>query len=639
MCGIAGAIGLCDTEVESAVARMSEALVHRGPDDTGFYKSNLNAQNRGVILAHRRLSILDLSRSAAQPMCDRQTGDVLVYNGEVYNFAQLRDTVESDNFSWQSSGDTEVVLRAMQQWGHTAPLHFNGMFAFAFYDQKKSSVYLVRDRLGIKPLYYTHVNAGKTLLFASEVRALLASEMVARTLDPVALSTYLWNGFVVGPNTIVKDIKILSAGSIASVDIEDPKIVADSYWELPDQGARTLTPDDAEQAIRSAVCKRLVSDVPLGVFLSGGIDSSAVTAMAVAGSDVPVKTFNIAFEEAEYDESHYAEEVAKALGTEHQRICLTESIFANQLESALSCLDQPTFDGINTYFISRAVHETGMTVALAGTGGDELLGGYTSFSEVPRVAATARRLRWLPNAVRRSLAHQITRIKTGKQGLVPPQTRWGKLGDVLEANGDLVATFQISYALYTTQFIHQLSDQQQMMPYGLTDIEQWRDKTAQSSSLFAISTLELAQFIGQRLLRDTDAASMAVSLEVRVPLLDHEVVQALAGLDDKTRFDPLGRKQLLRQLALDRLPAEIFDRPKSGFVLPIDKWCHRSLGSVMTEVFEDTELCRSVGLEPTVVNSLWKAFCDGSPGIYWSRVWALFVLLWWCKTYDIRLED
>ena len=235
----------------------------------------------------------------------------------------------------------------------------------------------------IKPLYYAHVDDGKTLLFASEVRALLASNLIARTLDPVSLSTYLWNGFVVGPNTIVKDIKLLPAGSLATVQIDDPKIVPTSYWELPDQGDRTSKPSDVQDALNESVEKRMCSDVPLGVFLSGGVDSSAVTAMAVKASEAPVSTFNIAFEESNCDESAYAEAVAKALGTDHSRIVLTETVFAQQLESAMASLDQPTFDGINTYFVSRAVREAGITVALAGTGGDELFGGYTSFAEVP----------------------------------------------------------------------------------------------------------------------------------------------------------------------------------------------------------------------------------------------------------------
>ena len=639
MCGIAGAIGLCGHEIESAVKRMKEALVHRGPDDQGLFKSEINAEGQGVLLAHQRLSILDVSSAAAQPMHDLHTGDVLTYNGEVYNFAQLRESLGREPSQWQSTGDTEVVFKAMHQWKASAPTHFNGMFAFAYYESSKQRVYLVRDRLGIKPLYYAHVNDGKTLLFASEVRALLASNLIARTLDPVSLSTYLWNGFVVGPNTIVKDIKLLPAGSLATVQIDDPKIVPTSYWELPDQGDRTSNPSDVQDALNESVEKRMCSDVPLGVFLSGGVDSSAVTAMAVKASESPVSTFNIAFEESNCDESAYAEAVAKSLGTDHSRIVLTETVFAQQLESAMASLDQPTFDGINTYFVSRAVREAGLTVALAGTGGDELFGGYTSFAEVPRAAAVSKRLGVLPGSLSKTLARSLMRIKSGRPGVVPPQTRWGKLSDVFEGRGDLVATFQISYALYTTDFIAQLSHRQTVVEYGLNDLDQWREKTRNSSNLFSVSTLELAQFIGQRLLRDTDSTSMAVSLEVRLPLLDHNVVEMVAGLDDQTRFSPLGRKQMLRDLALSDLDPSIFERPKSGFVMPIDQWCRRSLSNMMTEVFEDEDLCRSVGLEPRAVRAIWRAFCEGSPGIYWSRVWAIFSLMWWCRLHRVELAS
>lgn len=644
MCGIAGAVGFVDDRVQAAVRAMSTAQVHRGPDGDGYWSSvELGAADEhGVALAHRRLAILDLTDAGAQPMRDPATGKVIVYNGEVYNYRDLRDQLSQAGEVFHSDCDTEVILRLLSTRGAESVNDFNGMFAFACWDPSTRMLRLGRDRLGIKPLYLATVEHGgdrRTVLFASELRAILASGLVAAHIDPEGLNSYLWNGFVIGPHTFVKGVSLLESGTTLSVQAGDLPGEPQQYWTMPGSDGPVATFEETQDALDQAVRRRLIADVPLGVFLSGGIDSSAVAAVASRVAPGAVHTFNIGFPEAEYDESPYAAQVAEQLGTEHRCIELTESHFTSHLNEALRSIDQPTFDAINTYFVSRAVREAGVTVALAGTGGDELFGGYTSYQDLPAARRWSRRVRAVPEALVRGGAGVMSRLKTGRAGAVPPQTRWGKLGDVLATRGDLVNLYQVSYALYTERFLDELSVQPAAGRYGLPGGAHaaLHGMINGDPALHAVSKLELSCFIGQRLLRDTDAASMAVSLEARVPLLDHTLVETVARLDPVERFEPLGKKMMLRRLALDGLDPTTFDRPKSGFVLPIDTWVRRGLKDQVREALHDADLCRQVGLEPEAAARLFRAFQDGAPGLYWSRLWAVFVVLWWSREHRVSL--
>lgn len=649
MCGLAGAIGVINPTIVSAVHRMNAAMVHRGPDDEGCWSSPSSRRDQedeiGAVLAHRRLSIIDLSEAGHQPMVDPATGNAIVYNGEVYNFREIRRELESRGVSFQSHCDTEVVLHAYAAWGANCVERFRGMFAIAIWDHTRRSLFVARDRLGIKPLYLARVRpAGgrTTLLFASELRAILESDLVDRVVDPAGLATYLWNGFVIGPRTLVDGVELLPAGTTMTIgaDAIESTMQPQPFWRIPDAAPGVATVSDLKHELAEAVRLRLISDVPLGVFLSGGIDSSAVAALAVQASDAPVRTFNISFDESAYDESPYAAAVAKSLGTDHTDVRLTESMFRAHLHDALEALDQPTFDGINTFFVSRAVREAGMTVALAGVGGDELFGGYRSFDDVPRAARWSRRFAPVPGGLMRMAATAIGRMKTRSFSDMPPQTRWGKLADVFAARGDLLATYQISYGLFTRDFLTMLSPvaawietRHGLPPDRAAALSQW---IAGNPDCHAVSMLELTCYTGERLLRDIDATSMASSLEVRVPLLDHEVVQTAAGLDLDTRFKPLGRKQALRDAALGSLDPAIFERPKSGFVLPIDTWSRAAIGEEIDAAFHDASLIGSLGLDQEAIQKLWRAFQDGVPGIYWTRIWSLFILLWWCRRYGLR---
>lgn len=637
MCGIAGIAGQPPQTSIPQVEAMLASMVHRGPDQHGV---SIQSQSPGVVIGHRRLSIIDLSEAGKQPMVHEPTKVVITYNGECYNYRAIRQELASIGHRFQSSSDTEVVLAAYAEWGVNSLKKLRGMFAFAIWDPRDGSLLLVRDRLGIKPLYY--LKEDECFVFSSEVRAMLESGHVDRRLNPKALEAYLWNGFVPGPETIVRKVRLLEPGHYLRVDGYGMILEEGEYWGLSDRYLDRKPPSlqEISATLEEAVSMRLVSDVPLGVFLSGGIDSSVVAAVAQRNSNTPVSTFNIRFEEATYDESPYARRVASALGTEHSEVTLSERIFADNLEPALNSIDQPTFDAINSYFVSRAVREQGITVALAGTGGDELFGGYPSFSQIPRMRRAASVLGRMPQRLRRGLSFGATRLLMGRGAEVPPQTRWGKLDDLLATRGDLVALYQVSYGLFSRDMLRELSlSDSAGLEWGLSAqrLKELKTLIRGDGALTAISKLELKSFVGERLLRDTDAASMAVSLEVRLPLLDHRLVESLFGLSENVRFHPLGRKVALKRFVANQLPSEMFERPKAGFELPLAIWCRSLLSARLDDTFTDINLIHAVGLNAETVGRLWRSFKGGGTGLYWSRVWSLFILLNWCRRHGVYL--
>ena len=659
MCGIAGAVGSLSPPISdvsptrsaltACVERISLAQRHRGPDGDGLWA----APSGDVVFGHRRLAIIDLSEAGAQPMIDAASGCAITFNGEIYNFKDLRRELEALGEQFHSTSDTEVVLKAYKRWGLTVIPRLRGIFAMGIWDPRSRCVHLVRDHMGIKPLYWTRTRnspLGKeTFLFASEVRALLASGIVERRLDPAGVASYLSQGFVIGPNSIAAGVELLPAASILSIgpgkSAQDPNTsTLQRYWRAPSSGARRTTEDELREELANTVRMQLVSDAPLGIFLSGGIDSSAVAVLASQAQPGAVHTFTIGFDEARLDESQYAARVAAAIGSRHTNVLLREEDFLQQLPDALSSIDQPTFDALNTYFVSRAARQAGMTVALAGTGGDELFGGYPSFTELPKMRRAGA---WVPplldGAVRGSYG-LLAALSWNLLRQAPPQVRWGKIADLVSGAHDLLDLYQTSYALFTREAQARLASAevraaQRSMDFGLPAevARAWRAQTEGSELLHAISLLELSSFIGERLLRDTDAASMAVSLEVRVPLLDYALCETVAGIDPVRRFAPPGKKRLLRDLSLARLDPALFDRPKSGFVLPIGEWAKRRLQPEMERVLSDASLVSRAGLRPESVRTLWRSYVAGKPGLYWSRVWSLYALLSWCQSHDMAL--
>ncbi|MBX3469758.1 MAG: asparagine synthase (glutamine-hydrolyzing) [Planctomycetes bacterium] len=655
MCGIAGILGRIDARNRAALARMSSAMLHRGPDGGGTWVGRPDAAGEGCLLAHRRLSIIDLSAAGDQPMVDPVGGQVIVFNGEVYNYRALRDELVAagEGERLASSGDTAVLLRLLAARGPGACPRLRGMFAFGLWDDARRRLVLARDPLGIKPLYVARnpdPRGGWRLAFASEVRALLASGLLgAPRLAPAALASIVWNGFVGGPSTIVAGIEQVWPGEALTVTQEEPgappRVEARAFWSPTRHDGCWVeaTPGELGAALRGSVREHLESDVPVGVFLSSGIDSSAVANLARQVSDAPVHTFTLAFEEAALSEAAPARRIAAAIGAEHREVVLTERRFVEALEPALDALDQPTFDGLNSFFISQAVREAGLKVALVGTGGDELFGGYASFRQLPRLCALARSTRWLPRGSTVAAARLVSAALAGRRrAQVGPQTRWAKLPDMVRAGEDLLELYQLAYALFLPGTQRELlapDVQADGVRLGLPAPLRARleAELRGRSLLSAVSVLELRCFLGERLLRDSDAASMAVSLELRLPLVDHRVFEVADRLPDAARYAPLGRKAALRQAGLAGLDPSLFERPKRGFVLPFEAWLRRRLGRALDDTLRDEAAARAVGLDGAAVARLWTAYREGAPGMYWSRVWALYVLLRWCQRHGVAL--
>jgi asparagine synthase (glutamine-hydrolysing) len=644
MCGIAGIVGRINDTNRAALGRMSAAMVHRGPDGQGTWESQPDERGEGVLLAHRRLAILDLSPAGAQPMIDPVSGHALVFNGEIYNFQDLRARLLTAGHRFESTGDTAVMLRALGTEGPDSIASLRGMFAFACWDPSRRRLLLARDPLGIKPLYLARRDHGPgewSLAFASEVRALLASGLLGPPrLDPVAAASVVWNGFVAGPRTAIQGIESLWPGQLRIFDARGAEQEARRFWNVPAPGAGgEMDEERLGSALEECVRLHLVSDVPLGVFLSGGIDSSVVANLAQKANRGPVHTFTLAFEEGEFNEGPIARRIAGAIGTEHREVVLKEQEFVGELGKALDSLDQPTFDGLNSFYMSHAVRKAGFTVALVGTGGDELFGGYTSFRDLPPLLRWSRRLGWMPRGPLLAGA-RFAAARLQRSGAVPAQIRWAKLPEMVRRGDDLLSLYQLAYALFLPDFQSALMGGQETagtadgLPVELR--AQLEEEIRSRTPLAAISVLEQRVFLGERLLRDNDAASMAASIEQRLPLVDQVLFESVSRLPDEARYSPVRKKAALRRIGLRGLDPALFQRPKSGFVLPFARWIRQGLSGPIDRTLRDASAVSAAGLDPATVARLWKAYLDGAPGLYWSRIWALYVLVRWCLRHGVR---
>jgi asparagine synthase (glutamine-hydrolysing) len=633
MCGIAAVIG--GGQAGAGVASMVEALRHRGPDDSG----SRQPPGTEVVLGCARLAIIDLSPAGHMPMEDPATGNVIAYNGEVYNFLELRRDFERDGEAFLSGTDTEVLLRAYAKWGPDFVVRLRGMFAFALWDAGRREILLARDRLGEKPLYY---RPGPPFVAASEIRALLASGLVERRLDPVALDSYLVNGFVVSPHTILKGVRSLLPGHLLTVGEHGRVLGERRYWQLPVPASGDSRPDVA--ALRSelarSVGERLISDVPLGAFLSGGLDSTTVVGlMAAAGGEV--RTFSITFDDPVYDESEHSRRAAARFGTRHTEVRLTRPQFEANVDEGVAALDQPSFDGLNTYFVSRAARESGLTVALSGTGADELFGGYPFFSQVKHLAA-ARRLATGASNLTGSAAAWLARRVRRVSGA-------GKLLDLFDApvpsGMETVAAYQVSQTLFPRWSRDRLVTDE----VGAAAATNWRglpepflaalqQEVAGCGSVDATSRVALRLFLGERCLRDADATSMAVSLEVRAPFVDHAFVEAALAVPAPDRCAGVPDKPFEWDLAAPILGKGHTRRRKQGFIFPFERWLRdEGRARALSAVLVSPDRVEAAGLRPDGVRDVLAPFFAGSTSVPWSRPWSLFVLLQWCERHRVHL--
>ncbi len=627
MCGIVGFVARKGQVSPAVLEQATRSLAHRGPDDSGTLLLEETQSGTEIGLGHRRLAILDLSPLGHQPMQDSVTGNWIVYNGEIYNFQELRNELEGGGAKFKSHSDTEVILAAYRAWGEACLTRLGGMFAFALWDASRKRLLVARDPMGIKPLYY--YQSEQTFIFASEVRTLLGTGLVPRKTDPTGVLSYLAFGSVYEPWTIVKGVKSVPPAHVLTV--ENGSVSIREYWNVlqspaPIESGPTARKGDEDQLpaiLRDAVFSHLVSDVPVGVFLSGGIDSSALVAI-LSHDGVRANTFSLVFREEEFDEGQYSREVARRFGTEHHEIQVSPQDALASLPEALCAMDQPTIDGINTYLVSAKTREAGVKVALTGLGADEMFAGYSNFRRVPKMEAFSKRFGRLPRLAQRSFAAPMA-LFAGKSD------RGRKLAEL--ATGDDCNLHP--YFLVRTLF--GVAEREGLI--STPDYKTWQrslDRVLQESITASdsldpvnrVSYLESRWYMRNTLLRDSDFMSMAHGLELRVPFLDRALVEACFRIPGNTKLQGDSPKSLLLANLGVELPREIVNRPKRGFTLPFERWLRGEMKPVVEDALIKSKWDQT-SISARAVREVWMRFLAGETS--WSRPWSLFVLQRWCE--------
>ena len=661
MCGICGVIDWSETPDASAlVRRMTPTMQHRGPDDEGYLDGGTPAH---LALGMRRLSIIDVE-GGHQPVFNEDGRVAVVLNGEIYNFQEARAELEGLGHSFKTRSDSEVIAHAYEQWGAECVERLQGMFAFAVHDtrstgqeQSAGTLFLARDRIGIKPLYYAVISSqqsagSNSLVFASEVRTLLASGLVPRRLSAEALQSYLLFGSVSEPMTLIEGVLSLPPGHTITVDLADngSAIQPRPYWSLAKrisarrhanenfqpltagnghaQTSHSTTLARVRTLLEESVRGHLIADVPVGVFLSGGIDSTSLAALAsreVSG----IHTFTVSFAEKEFNEAAIARRTAAQFGTTHEEVLLSSDEMLSRLDEAVASLDQPSIDGINTYFVSWSARQAGLKVTLSGLGGDEVFGGYSTFRRTPqfqRLAAAGARV---PGSVRSAMNSTISGV--GGRLVSGDATR--KISALWSSPESLPDPYYFGRALFTpAQVVDLMTNVTSSEP---TLWWKWLSQSAEQARRLdpfaAVSCMEIQSYLVNTLLRDTDSMSMAHSLEVRVPFLDHRLVEFVTALPQELKLRKGVAKALLVASLRDLLPDEVVNQTKRGFTFPWAHWLRGPLRERVESGLGQLSPALEESLDPANARGVWQSYLDGKTS--WSRPWSLYVLNEWVKRH------
>ncbi|MBI5844138.1 MAG: asparagine synthase (glutamine-hydrolyzing) [Deltaproteobacteria bacterium] len=634
MCGIAGFFARKNFDrFRDCLPRAVESLAHRGPDDSGLFFD----EAAGVGLGQRRLAVIDLSPAGHQPMLTEDGRFAIVYNGETYNFREVRAGLEKRGESFFSGSDTEVILKAFRFWGPECLSRFSGMFALAIWDAENRRLFLARDRMGKKPLYYAFSENG--LVFGSELKALMAFPGVCDGIDSDALGLYLHYQYVPGPLSIFSGVKKLLPGHFAVYDGETLEV--EQWYRLPTPAPdASLSASDAEDELdrlaTAAVSDRLVSDVPVGALLSGGIDSSLVTALMAKAAGGRVKTFSIGFSEKGFDEAPYARAVADHLGTDHTCLYVSPEDALSVVPRLPEIYDEPFADssGIPTFLVSHLA-KSSVTVALSGDGGDEQFGGYVRYATV---ADLARVLARVPAPVRLSAAFAMRHFPASwaKAAYLPwrpylPQRfkvenfpdKWDKLVKVIGQKG-LSELYRMTVAVFTPPEVAALTGK----PPIAGVYEEAFSETTSWPALLRLLHADRRTYLPDAMLTKVDRASMAVALEVRVPLLDHRIFGFTAKLPEKFLMNNGVGKILARRVLARYVPQELFERPKMGFGVPVGAWLKNELKPLLLDHLSDERIRREGLFDPSFVSRLVSSHLDGSEN-HAHRLWALLMWEMW----------
>ncbi len=620
MCGIAGALGVTDNQL---IERMTIALAHRGPDDGGYY---VNPAQQ-VTLGHRRLSIIDLSPAGHQPMSYADGRFWITFNGEIYNYQEIKADLQQLGRQISSASDTEVILAAYAQWGAAAVPRLRGMFTFAIWDEQEQSLFLARDRFGIKPLLYAQLD--NVFLFASELKSLLASNLVSRQVDYQAIWDYLSFGAVPQPRTMLAQVKALLPGH--TMLVQPGRVSTQRYWDIAEDTASLRSQlaqlpypqavQQLRQQLETATRYHLIADVPVGAFLSGGVDSTAVVGLMSQLVRQPIKTYSIGFEtrHSHLSELKWAKIAAQRFGTDHTEVIITADEVAGTFDRLITAIDQPSLDGTNTYFVSQATRQ-GVTVSLSGLGGDELLAGYPHFRHFARGNALA------PNGVNRFKAEllQLNQYLPGRWRsptamlLASPLERLSSLRLLMsdaEKQQAIAPGFQQKFAAQAVSARYQ--------PYLRSNL----DAVAQ------LSYVELGSYMVDTLLRDADTMSMAHALEIRPVLLDHVLAEFVFSLPAPYKLNGTTGKRIFIDALTDILPASIVHRPKMGFELPLFAWLSGPLAA-RAQTALATPLAQTL-FQPEFLG--WAKAALGAPQRAQTKLWAYIILLEWLQAQQCVL--
>ncbi len=641
MCGFAGLFDssarTADATLAAIVQCMGDSLRHRGPDDAGVWTDAA----AGVALASRRLAVIDISAAGHQPMVSHTGRYVIAFNGEIYNFQSIRQ--ELAEFPFRGHSDTEVVLAAFERWGVAESLaHFDGMFAFAAWDRAERALYLARDRFGEKPLYYGRM--GSTLLFGSELKALQAYQDFEAEIDRDALALYLRHNCIPAPHSIYKQVRKLPPASCLRICGRTEQLTP--YWSLrsvvekavadPFRGSEEEAVERLDALLRDAVRSRMVADVPLGAFLSGGIDSSTVVALMQQYSSRPVRTFTIGLRESAYDEADSARQVARHLHTEHTELYVTPREAMDVIPLLPGIYDEPFADSsqIPTYLVSRLARQQ-VTVALSGDGGDEVLGGYNRYAWTERLW---RHVGWLPRPLRRMLASAITALSpqswdhvvdtlrpalpvAGKHRL--PGFKLHKLAGVLDARDveDVYLRFTSHWTVPTEVVPGSVEP-----PTLISDPSQWARLANITQHMMALDTLT---YLPDDILTKVDRASMAVSLEARVPLLAPALVEFAWSLPLDMKVRGSQTKRILRRVLSRYVPRELFERPKWGFGIPLAAWLRGPLRDWVESLLDEHRLGQEGFFDPRPIRQKWAEHLSGRHAEF--HLWDILMFQAWLE--------
>jgi asparagine synthase (glutamine-hydrolysing) len=634
--------------MEAVGIRMASAIAHRGPDDSGAW---IDAE-AGVCLAHQRLAIVDLSHAGHQPMLSRSGRFVLAYNGEIYNHLELRNELEASTGAlvWRGRSDTEILLAAFERWGVDATLsRAAGMFALALWDRDERRLILARDRFGEKPLYYGWLGNGANRVFAfgSELKALRAHPVFANPVSRDALALYLQYCVVPAPYSIYHNVFKLPSGSLLTVEAAGlirQEVRIEPYWRLSDvvrQGLNNPIQSDTEavgaldETLRYAVAQQAVADVPLGAFLSGGVDSSTVVAFMQAQSNRPVRTFTVGFDEVGFDEAPHALMVARHLGTDHHELRVTSADARSVIPRLPTLYDEPFADSsqIPTLFICQAARQQ-VTVALSGDAGDELFGGYNRYFWGQRVWGWVG---WLSPALRRALGASVRRL---------PVSFWDVLGHAFLGASGVVRMGDKAHKLaHRLQTVNGLDDLYRSLvtewPQGLqlvrgaerlsTRLDDPDLAAGVPEAEHRMMVWDTLTYLTDDILTKVDRAAMGVSLETRMPFLDHRVFQLAWRLPLNMKIRQGQGKWALRQVLYQYVPRGLIERPKAGFAIPLAEWLREPLRNWAEDLLEESRLAHEGYLNPTSIRETWRQHLSGRYD-WTSRLWSVLMFQAWLAT-------